>query len=216
MEQPKHLQTIIDRYDTRIVQEETPVLHGSYRTIYRVFIAITIAQIAYAFAGHWSELRYMLEGIGLNVFAPVYGRLAVLSYDEGADIHLHMLVAATAIWSVASIQEKEYGIVRWTVVLIGTLAVNYGLLPWLGDKETLFVLYWACLAFILGHVLSAKLVDVLARRKEALQVGEVLYAGAIIFVLWFGLARYPLYVPSALAGGLLGAWIALKRPEASL
>lgn len=216
MEQPKHLQTVIDRQGPQSVELEAPVLHGSYRTIYRVFLGVTLIQIAYLLAAHSHEARSLLEQAGLNLFAPIYPRLALFSFDNEANLHLHALLTAAAVWSISAIQEKEYGIARWFTVLAGTLIINFGLLIWLDAGEHMFVIYWAALAFVLGQALSAKLAGLLTQLKKGVQVGELLPAGLILFVFWYVLAAYPFYLPTALAGAALGVSIAMKRSGMSL
>ncbi|MFT3997643.1 MAG: hypothetical protein QM667_09565 [Asticcacaulis sp.] len=216
MDKPTQLQTIIDRHDTRIVEEEKPVLKGQYRIAYRAFIVMTLIQIAYLFAAHWEGLRAVLDRVGLNIFAPIHDRLAVFSFTDEPDFHLHTVVAGTAIWGLASIQDKDYSIVRWSGTLLGVLAINYGLLPWLDDSGQPFVLYWACVAFILGQTLSVRLMAFFHTLKGRFQISDIAPSGLILLMLGVGLVIYPYYALSALAGAGLGLWIVLKRVEVSV
>jgi len=218
MDKPTYFQTVMDRYDAQtlnVVEEDAPVLRGTYRAIYHVFVTIAIAQFVYVSAAHWDWLKLTLERFGLNIFAPVSGPLMIFSQADTL-AHMHTFIAFAALWAMSSIQDKDCGVVRWSAALIGALAVNYGLLSLQTENQPPFVLYLGCVAFVFAHASSIRLAEMFLNRKSINLWSRGLSTGTLIIGLIVGLAIEPQYLPSAFTGLLMGLWVVFRRPAASL
>lgn len=218
MDKPTFFQTVMDRYDARtlnVLEEDAPVLRGPYRAIYHIFVAVTIAQFVYASAAHWDWLKLTLERFGLNIFAPVSVSLMIFSQMDTL-AHMHMFIAFAALSAMSSIQDKDYGVVRWSVVLIGALAVNYGVLSLQTENQQPFVLYLGCVAFIVAYASSIRLTELLLDRKAINMWNGSLATGVLVIGLIVGLVIELQYLPSVFAGMLMGLWVVFRRPAASL
>lgn len=214
MDKPTQLQSIIDRYDTRmVVTEERPVLHGRYRVLHFVFIGLTLIQGLYSFSTEAEDVKRWLPH---NTVEFMGRPLAVFGFTELDSASLYMFMTLAGLWAVSAMQEKDFSLTRWCAAILGALTLNYGLVAWLDKGDQVFVLYWGFAAFIISYAFAALTLPMLTDPKTRRSGDKLLKVVSIFALLAFGLFLEPQYTPSAIMGGAMSVWIALKHSETHL